>query len=63
MKYVFEKKVGRFNIGQIVDDSTIRIRRLIQEGDCLVKYKPEKKVEIKENKMEKMNYENKGGKE
>ena len=55
-----KKKVGRFQEGQIVDDSDLRIRRLIQEGDCLKRYKAEKK----EDKMQKMNYENKqeGGK-
>jgi hypothetical protein len=59
MEYIVDKKVGKLNVGQIVNDSSLRIRRLIQEGDCLKPYKPEKKVE---NKMEKMEYENKGGK-
>ena len=57
-KYIVDKKAGRFYVGQIVDDSDIRVRRLLQEGDCLKPYKSEK--EVKENKMEKMEYENKG---
>jgi hypothetical protein len=59
VKYKVIKKAGKFQVGRIVDDSTLRVRRLIQEGDCLEKYRPEKKVEIKENKMEKQKYENK----
>ena len=61
-KYRFVQKVGKFRVGQIVDDSDIRIRRLIQEGDALEPYKEEKKSDPPSNKMVKSDYENKEAK-
>lgn len=60
-KFRFTKDVCKFKKGQIVDDSDLRIRRLIKEGDCLEDYKEEKQVkpETIQNKMEKIKPENK----
>ncbi len=53
--YKVTKNVGKLRIGDIVDDSSLFVRRKLQEGDCLEPYKPEKK-------MEKTKYENKEAK-
>jgi hypothetical protein len=60
-EYIVTKRVGKLQVGQIVNDSSLFVRRKLQEGDCLEPYKPEKKMDnkTKENKMEKVKYENK----
>ena len=57
MQYKVLRRFANFKVGQIVDDSTLRARRKIQEGNTL---EPLSDVENKEStKMTKSKYENK----